>query len=226
VPLTKNKSCSRKRQNSAKNLSGFTHTVNGCIVPKSVSRAKSQRWGALCKGGAGHVGTIPERLQLHEATETVTVGGGTFTPVSKTVWYFEVSGFKVVQSWLGYRMKDRKGKKSSPLDDIHPERWTYEFTWEFLELLGYLKKRLTDIRRRKKYSIASLLQSYTPPRNCRRFPKKRAKDRRCPRRRARQWRCGRRNNNRQLRWSSKKYRQGRCYKQYAPSELIDIGVQQ
>jgi hypothetical protein len=32
-----------------------------------------------------------------------------------------MSGLKVVQLWLGYRMKKRARKKSSPLDDIRPE---------------------------------------------------------------------------------------------------------
>lgn len=36
-------------------------------------------------------------------------------------------------------MKHPKGKKSSPLDDIHPERWTGDFTTELLELLWILE---------------------------------------------------------------------------------------
>ncbi|MFQ5915848.1 MAG: hypothetical protein ACE5JS_21960, partial [Nitrospinota bacterium] len=50
-----------------------------------------------------------------------------------------VSGLKVVQSWLKYRMKKGAGKKSSPLDNIHPERWTGQFTTELLELLWVLE---------------------------------------------------------------------------------------
>ena len=70
----------------------------------------------------------PNEYSYNEPTQTITVGDGKFAPVSKTVWEFEVSGFKVVQSWLGYRMSKRIGKKSSPLDDIHPLSWTREFT--------------------------------------------------------------------------------------------------
>ena len=55
------------------------------------------------------------------------------------VYDFTVSGLKVVQSWLSYRMKNPKGKKSSPLDDIRPERWTGQFTTELLELLWILE---------------------------------------------------------------------------------------
>ena len=36
-------------------------------------------------------------------------------------------------------MKEGAGKQSSPLDDIHPERWTSQFTTELLELLWVLE---------------------------------------------------------------------------------------
>ncbi len=84
----------------------------------------------------------PNEYQYNDTTGTIIVGDGEFGPVSKAVWDFEVSGFKVVQSWLGYRMRDRKGKKSSPLDDIHPQTWTHPFTREFLELLWVLEKTI------------------------------------------------------------------------------------
>lgn len=68
---------------------------------------------------------------------TLTVGTGQFGPVAQEVWDFEVSGLQVVKSWLGYRMWDRKGRKSSPLDDIRPEAWT--FSEELLLLLSILE---------------------------------------------------------------------------------------
>jgi hypothetical protein len=36
-------------------------------------------------------------------------------------------------------MRERSGKKSSPLDDIRPRVWTREFTRELLELLWVLE---------------------------------------------------------------------------------------
>lgn len=36
-------------------------------------------------------------------------------------------------------MKERSGRKSSPLDDIRPERWTWEMTKELLALLRVLE---------------------------------------------------------------------------------------
>ena len=72
------------------------------------------------------------------------MGDGKFAPVKPDVYEFEVSGLKVIQSWLKYRMKTGGGKKSSPLDDIHPERWTGDFTTELLELLWILEATLAE----------------------------------------------------------------------------------
>lgn len=84
----------------------------------------------------------PERFEYNAKTQTLSVGTGSITPVEPAVWNYEVSGLQVVKSWLGYRMKDRKGKKSSPLDDIYPERWTSDFTDELLRLLSILEHSL------------------------------------------------------------------------------------
>lgn len=70
------------------------------------------------------------------------MGDGGFGPVAPAVWEIEVSGLKVVQSWLGYRMKKRPGKKSSPFDDTRPERWTARMSDAFLELLWALGSTL------------------------------------------------------------------------------------
>ncbi len=67
---------------------------------------------------------MPDDFDYDPESETLTVGTGTFAPVSQEAWDFEVSGLRVLRSWLGYRMKTRKGRKSSPLDDIRPTRWT------------------------------------------------------------------------------------------------------
>ena len=84
----------------------------------------------------------PENFTWVETEQTIRVGEGCFGPVAFAVWNFEVSGLKVVQSWLGYRMKRRAGKKSSPLDNIRPERWTPRMSEEFLELLWVLEATL------------------------------------------------------------------------------------
>jgi Type ISP C-terminal specificity domain len=84
----------------------------------------------------------PEKYEYIEQSKTLRVGHGAIAPIDPAVWNYEVSGLRVVHSWLGYRMKDRKGKKSSPLDDIHPERWTSDFTDELLRVLWILEETL------------------------------------------------------------------------------------
>lgn len=85
-------------------------------------------------------GAYPEKFRWDPPARTLVVGSGSFGPVEREIWEFEVSGLKVLQSWLGYRMKAGKGKKSSPLDDIRPDRWT--FTPELLTLLAILEQTI------------------------------------------------------------------------------------
>lgn len=101
-----------------------------------------QGMATTIKGVSADPANYPVEYDYDEAKCEVVVGDGRFGPVSPEVWEFEVSGLKVVQSWLGYRMKKRAGKKSSPLDDIRPERWTARMSDELLELLWVLEATL------------------------------------------------------------------------------------
>lgn len=94
------------------------------------------------KGVSSDPKHYPEEYAYDAAKREIAVGDGRFGPVAPEVWDFEVSGLEVVKSWLGYRMKKRAGKKSSPLDDIRPERWTARMSDEFLELLWVLESTL------------------------------------------------------------------------------------
>lgn len=105
--------------------------------------------GAIPKGLARSTTAIgdrpedyPNEYEYLEGSRTLRVGNGAISPVAPEVWAYEVSGLRVVESWLGYRMKDRKGKKTSPLDQIPPERWTAEFTEELLKLLWILEQTI------------------------------------------------------------------------------------
>jgi hypothetical protein len=89
------------------------------------------------KGTTSKPEEYPETFSYEAAAEMLHVGNGVFGPVGQEVWEFSVSGFQVLQSWLAYRMKKGAGKKSSPLDDIRPERW--EFDEELLDLLWVLE---------------------------------------------------------------------------------------
>lgn len=58
------------------------------------------------------------------------------------MWDFSVSGLRVLDSWLGLRMREPRGKKSSPLDEIRPERWSGEMTEELMGLIWTLEASL------------------------------------------------------------------------------------
>lgn len=94
------------------------------------------------KGVPSEENGYPVKFSYDETKSEISVGDGRFGPVSPKVWEFEVSGMKVVQSWLGYRMKTRRGRKSSELDDIRPKSWTPAMSDEFLELLWVLEATL------------------------------------------------------------------------------------
>ena len=82
----------------------------------------------------------PEDFAYDSAKHELHVGAGRFSHVRPEVWTFSVSGLEVVKSWLGYRMRQRSGKSSSPLDALRPARW--QFDDELLDLLWVLEHTL------------------------------------------------------------------------------------
>jgi len=151
VPITKNKNLFIEASEFGKELIWLQTYGEKLYDSKDRLKGKIPKGKAKCvKGVPEGEEVYPNEFGYNESTETINVGSGKFAPVSKEVWNFEVSGFKVVQSWLGYRMRDRKGKKSSPLDDIHPTNWTHDFTREFLELLWVLEKTIEGYPVQKK----------------------------------------------------------------------------
>ncbi len=139
VPLTKRCPLFEKASEAGARLL-WLHTYGERFIPKGNQRGSIPHGEAKCvKPVPGDPGGYPESFEYNGKTRTLHVGQGEFKPVAPEVFEFEVSGLKVVQSWLKYRMKEGAGKKSSPLDDIHPERWTSQFTTELLELLSILE---------------------------------------------------------------------------------------
>ncbi len=139
VPITKDAALFAKLRDVGARLL-WLHTYGERFVPKGQKRGQVPRGAAKCtKAVPGYSDGYPEDFDYNENTRTLRVGEGEFAPVAPEVFMFEVSGLKVVQSWLKYRMKRGAGKKSSPLDDIRPERWSSQFTTELLELLWVLE---------------------------------------------------------------------------------------
>ena len=144
VPLTKDVALFEHVRTAGARLL-WLHTYGERFVPEGERRGQVQPGAARCtKAVPGDADSYPEAFHYADETQTLHVGAGEFAPVAPAVYRFEVSGLKVVQSWLGYRMKKGAGKKSSPLDDIHPERWTGQFTTELLELLWVLEATLAS----------------------------------------------------------------------------------
>jgi hypothetical protein len=102
----------------------------------------------------------PTEYSYDSAEHTLYVGDGHFSPVSPKVWSYAISGFEVVQWWLGYRMAQGAGRASSPLDRVRPERWTADMTEELLRLLWILETTLA-LEPRLNKNLASVVASET-----------------------------------------------------------------
>ena len=140
MPITREASLFEKVRDIGARLL-WLHTYAERFVPKGKLRGQVPSGAAKCvKAVPGDKDGYPESFDYNDLTQTLHVGDGEFRPVEPDVYEFEVSGLKVVQKWLNYRMKEPTHiKKSSPLDDIRPERWTSQFTTELLELLWVLE---------------------------------------------------------------------------------------
>ncbi|HAL16478.1 MAG TPA: DNA methyltransferase [Anaerolineaceae bacterium] len=115
----------------------YLHTYGERFVPQGTKAGRVPSGTARCKAGTpASQKEYPEKYHYSEIAQELYVGKGVFNLVRPEVWNFSVSGLQVVKSWLGYRMKERSGKKSSALDDIRPETWTFDD--ELLDLLWVL----------------------------------------------------------------------------------------
>jgi len=86
--------------------------------------------------------SYPETYSYDTESKTLTVGSGVLTGIAPAVYGYSQSGFKVVESWLRYRMAERGGRASrkstrSVLDEIRPSCWC--FTDELLNLLWVIE---------------------------------------------------------------------------------------
>lgn len=115
----------------------WLHTFGDRFVPAGKRAGEVPPGKAKCDVGTptGTAG-YPEDYAYDPSTQELRVGKGRFSGVRREVWEYGISGLQVVESWLGYRMKKRSGKKSSPLDEIRPASWSFD--GELLELLWVL----------------------------------------------------------------------------------------
>ncbi len=136
IPITKDKGLFIQSAALGRKLLWF-HTYGERFVPEGHREGKLPAGQARCKVGTPSTpDDYPDDFSYSYSEQELYVGKGVFENVRPEVWEFSVSGLEVVKSWLGYRMKNRSGRSSSPLDDIRPSVW--EFDEELLDLLWVL----------------------------------------------------------------------------------------
>jgi hypothetical protein len=89
-------------------------------------------------------GPLPERFTYEPGLGRLRVGAVEIEAVQPAVWAYSVSGLRVLPSWLGYRLRHKKGRSSSPLDAIRPAWWSAEFTAELLRVIWTLEATLAE----------------------------------------------------------------------------------
>jgi hypothetical protein len=123
----------------------WLHTYGERMVPAGTTRGDVVQGTARCLSPiSDRPAHYPEDFSYEPTTREIRVGNGRFGPVNAAVWEFSISGFEVVKFWLGYRRKDPVGRRSSPLDEFRPDRWTAGMTDEFLELLWTIEQTLAE----------------------------------------------------------------------------------
>lgn len=83
---------------------------------------------------------LPATMTYDAASQTLTLGTGTFSPVIPQAWEYAVGGKNVLKSWFNYRKAEPGGKKTSPLDYIHVDTWDADWTGELIDLLTVLTR--------------------------------------------------------------------------------------
>ncbi len=136
IPITKDPALFKRAAALGRRLI-WLHTYGERFVPPEMKPGRLPQGTARCKVGTPATpDDYPETFSYDCTTHELHVGKGVFNDVRPEVWEFSVSGLEVVKSWLGYRMRKRAGRKSSPLDEIRPEVW--RFDEELLDLLWVL----------------------------------------------------------------------------------------
>jgi hypothetical protein len=160
----------------------WLHTYGERMVPAGATRGDVPQGTARCLSPVSdRPAQYPEEFSYQPTEREIRVGDGRFGPVDRALWEFAISGFEAVKFWLGYRMRDPIGRRSSRLDEVGPDRWTAAMTDEFLELLWTIEHTLALYP-----ELARLLTDVLdgPCFTAEEFPLPTAAERRPPRRRA------------------------------------------
>ena len=138
IPITKDKKLFNQGVKLGKKLI-WLHTF-GTRFSTAITGNKKLDGVAKCIVAiSGGETQYPESFEYKPTAKEVHIGRGRFGPISPEVWNYAVSDYQVVKKWLEFRMKNRKGRKSSPLDEVRPDKWTATMTKQFLEILWVLE---------------------------------------------------------------------------------------
>ena len=102
--------------------------------------------------------SMPATITYDKARQVVVMGDGEFGPVSAAAWLYTVGGRHVIKAWFNYRKKDPGGKRTSPLNAIHPTSWDPDWTVEAIDLLTVLT-RLVDVESDQAELLARILNA-------------------------------------------------------------------
>jgi hypothetical protein len=87
---------------------------------------------------------MPDTIEYDADKHRLLVGQGYVENVEPAVWFYEVSGKRVLVHWFSYRKAHRERpiigdrRTPSPLCDIQPDHWLPEYTTELINLLNVL----------------------------------------------------------------------------------------
>ncbi len=136
LPITKDASLFNAAANLGERLI-WLHSYGERCVPPGKKAGKLPPGRARIEVGVPQSeADYPEDFAYDAIKQELRVGKGLFSGVRPELWAFSISGLDVIKSWLGYRMRNRSGKSSSPLDAIRPSAW--QFDDELLDLLWTL----------------------------------------------------------------------------------------
>jgi hypothetical protein len=145
VPITKEAGLFDEVRDAGAHLL-WLHTYGERFVPEGRTSGDVPQGEARCTQPVPQSEEeYPNDFDYDENTQTLRVGGGEFAPVAPEVYAFEVSGYRVVQSWLKNRMREPRGRKSSPLDELRL-LWILEATVAAYPRMASLLERVVSGR--------------------------------------------------------------------------------
>jgi hypothetical protein len=79
--------------------------------------------------------SMPDTVTYDAVERRLYLSDGIWSDVDPRVWEYKVGGNPVIDSWVGYRRRRPRGKKTSPLNDLIATNWPSEWSKEFHEVL-------------------------------------------------------------------------------------------